>query len=162
MGGIFVYYIFYNRLIGFPSIFCGILVNKIIKKIIISVFKFERQIYINHPHPPTKVKGKVQQLCTYTLPHSDQKFPVRHAIFPPKQKRQLFALLLLWAQCTQNQQVKCRKKILLLVRTFFKKCNIFRISKKLQFSIFTIMACFGDKKMSDHTVEGKFVYKGEP
>ena len=146
----------------FNQIFCGILGNKIIKKIIKSVFKLEIQIYINHPHPPTKVKGKVQQLCTYTLPHSDQKFPVRHAILPPKQKRRLFALLLLWAQCTQNQQVKSRKKILLLVRTFFKKCNIFRISKKLQFSIFTIMACFGDKKMSDLTVEGKFVYKGEP
>ena len=43
---------------------CGILANKIINKIIKSVFKLEIQIYINHPHPPTKVKGKVQQLCT--------------------------------------------------------------------------------------------------
>ena len=37
---------------------------KLIKKIIKAVFKLGIQIYINHPHPPTKVKGKVQQLCT--------------------------------------------------------------------------------------------------
>ena len=42
--------------------FCVALANKIINKIIKSVFKLEIQIYINHPHPPTKVKGKVQQL----------------------------------------------------------------------------------------------------
>ena len=50
--------------------FCGILANKIINKIIKSVVKLELQIFIkNHPSSPpiphpTKVKGKVQQLCT--------------------------------------------------------------------------------------------------
>ena len=50
--------------------FCGTLANKIINKIIKSVFKLEIQIFLkNHPFPPptptpTKVKGKVQQLCT--------------------------------------------------------------------------------------------------
>ena len=48
----------------FHQTFCGILAIKIIKKIIKSVFKLEIQIYVNQPHPPTKVKGKVQQLCT--------------------------------------------------------------------------------------------------
>ena len=47
--------------------FCGTLANKIINKIIISVFKLKIQILIKKsplPTPPTKVKGKVQQLCT--------------------------------------------------------------------------------------------------
>ena len=47
---------------------CSTLANKIINKIIKSVFKLEIQIFLkNHPFPPptpTKVKGKVQQLCT--------------------------------------------------------------------------------------------------
>ena len=71
--------------------FCGTLANKIINKIIKSVFKLEIQIYINHPHPPAKVKGKVQQ-CVHNTPNSDQIFPVWHTILPPKQKRRLFAL----------------------------------------------------------------------
>ena len=50
--------------------FCVTLANKIINKIIKSVFKLEIQIFLkNHPFPPptptpTIVKGKVQQLCT--------------------------------------------------------------------------------------------------
>ena len=54
----------------FHQMLCGILANKIINKIIKSVFKLEIQIFLkNHPFPPptptpTIVKGKVQQLCT--------------------------------------------------------------------------------------------------
>ena len=49
----------------FHQILCGILANKIINKIIKSVFRLQIQIYIKHPPPPpTKVKGKVQQLFT--------------------------------------------------------------------------------------------------
>ena len=65
-GGVFVYYIFIIDQMVFHQMLCGILANKIINKIIKSVFKLEIQIFIsNHPPPPsTKVKGKVQQLCT--------------------------------------------------------------------------------------------------
>ena len=48
----------------FHQMLCGILANKIINEIIKSVFRLQIQIYIKHPPPPTKVKGKVQQLFT--------------------------------------------------------------------------------------------------
>ena len=49
----------------FHQMLCGILANKIINKIIKSVFKLEKQIYIKHPlPPPKKSKGKSTKLCT--------------------------------------------------------------------------------------------------
>ena len=51
--------------------FCGTLANKIINKIIKSVFNPEIQNLKKNPPPPTKVKGKVrvQRLCIYTILH---------------------------------------------------------------------------------------------
>ena len=81
-GYLYITYFIIDRLV-FHQMFCCSLANKMINKINKSVFKLEIQIYI-------KQQGKVQR-CVHNKAHSDQKFPMRHTILPPKQKQRLFA-----------------------------------------------------------------------